>query len=105
MPIDYDLHGYTSVGAADISVAPYDLELYEQAAWEIAEAVLPDDAARVAHMGCDVSPSPIEQLSSDVSLNEECVETWLVPLITELWRRPLKLEESEDSLLYSRACT
>ncbi|MEC8382437.1 MAG: DUF1592 domain-containing protein [Myxococcota bacterium] len=98
LPIDYDLHGYTSVGAADISVTPYDLELYEQAAWEIAEAVIPDDSARIAHMGCDVEPSPTEQLSSNVVLNHDCVESWLVPLVTELWRRPLKLEESEDLL-------
>lgn len=103
LPVDYDLHGYDSVGAGELTIAPYDLELYETMAWEVAEAVFPSDEAVSAELGCAVTPSPAAALlaSSDDtgaplgagSLDTVCVQTWASALVAEAWRRPATSDE------------
>lgn len=93
LPVDYDLHGYINVGAAEVSIAPYDFELYEQAAWEIAQEYIPDAPTRIQKMHCEVLPTPIDVALETDELDLDCLESWIVPLLTQLWRRPVLEEE------------
>lgn len=105
LPVDYDLHGYTSVGAGELSIAPYDLELYEAAAWEAVEVAVPDGAAVDSLVGCAVEPSALERMvpavSSDTGapmaagVDSDCVRSWVSRLVVEGWRRPAVADEVE----------
>lgn len=97
LPVDYDLHGYTSVGAGALSIAPYDLELYEAAAWETAEAVFSEDADLDGVFGCSVEGPAVDRMlaaaggdtgASAVGLDEDCLRSWVTGLVAEAWRRP-----------------
>lgn len=90
LPLDYDLHGYVTVGAAGITTSPYDLEMYEAAAWTIAQAAVPDASTRDAIMGCPVLLPPAE---ADTSLDEGCVDTFLIGLLEQAFRRPPTTDE------------
>lgn len=84
LPVDYRLHGYTTVGGGTLSISPYDLELYEAMAWDVAAAWLPDQQARLEVMGCDpdeVSP---------------CLRPWLSDTGLLAWRRPLSTDELDQ---------
>ncbi len=85
LPLDYDLHGYVTVGAAGITVSPYDLETYEAAAWTIAQSAVSNADDRDALMGCAVLPPPTED---DPTLDEGCINTFVVDLLERGWRRP-----------------
>jgi hypothetical protein len=88
LPGDYVIHGYSAVGAAEVTIAPTDLELYEAAAWAVADAVI--DEANSA-LGCPVeAPLGEEDLALDSSA---CVQGWLSALGTRAWRRPLTASE------------
>mgnify|MGYP000303371311 CR=1 FL=1 len=90
LPLDYDLHGYVTVGAAGITTSPYDLEVYEAAAWSIARAAVPDATSRDAFMGCPVLASPLED---DPGLDLGCVDTFLADLLERGYRRPPTTDE------------
>jgi hypothetical protein len=68
LPIDYSLHGYTNVGAGELSIGPVDLELYEAAAWVLAEAALPDDAALEAFLGAPYHRDVLAAALPDLTL-------------------------------------
>ncbi len=89
LPLDYDLHGYVTVGAAGVTVSPYDLELYESAVWSVVAERLPDRSARDAWFGCAVVSGPIDGGAVD----EVCVRGHTVSLLSEAWRRPPLVDE------------
>ena len=93
LPLDYDLHGYITVGAAGITTSPYDLEVYEAAAWTVATAAIqgPDD--RDAAMGCAVVPPPLAAAEEGNELDAGCVRAFVGRLAEEGWRRPPSLDE------------
>jgi hypothetical protein len=96
LPADFELHGYTSVGAAEVTVAPLDFEMYEAAAWGTVEQAVPDAAARDALLGC--TATPLLGLEDLFGGSEACLRTFAVRLLTEAWRRPVSGEEA-DSLV------
>ncbi len=97
LPVDYRLHGYTTVGATEVSISPFDLELYETAAWTLARAAVPDDAARDARVGCDLDPAPgLTDAELDAWRPEACVAGWLGSYLLQAWRRPPTLDEIES---------
>ncbi len=91
LPNDLVLHGYSSVGAAEVAVAPLELEQYEAAAWAVADAAVPDAAAVDATLGCPTTP-PLgrEDLAAD---GAACVRAWGAELLRQAWRRPPDGEE------------
>jgi hypothetical protein len=86
LPPDFVLHGYASVGAAEVTIAPTDFELYEAAAWSAVQDAVPDDAARAALLGCPVEP-PLGQEDGWAG-EEACVRAFLVAFLGRAWRRP-----------------
>lgn len=93
LPVDYDLHGYITVGAGEVSVAPFDLELYEAAAWELAEAMVPAESAVDGVLGCALQLDSLDDLlggdtGGGPDIDETCVRSWTAGLVAEAWRRP-----------------
>ena len=87
LPADFVLHGYASVGAAEVTVAPLDFEVYEAAAWTVAQEAVADDVARDARLGCSLEP-PLGR--EDVFAGEEaCLRAFLVDFLGRTWRRPV----------------
>jgi hypothetical protein len=74
LPVDFRLLAYARVGGSQLTVPPADLDQYEAAAWEVARAVAPDDAAARDWSGGD----------GDLV----AVRSHLLPLLTRAWRRP-----------------
>lgn len=101
LPVDYKLYGYTSVGAAELSVAALDLELYESAAWSLAEAAAGSPAARDALVGCPLSPPPgalQQEAEAWQAVARTCVRGWTTNLLAQAWRRPVTSTEVNRSL-------
>lgn len=90
LPLDYDLHGYVTVGAAGVTVSPYDLEIYEAAAWSLAQAAVPSADARDLRMGCAVVAPPAD---ADRSLDLGCIDRFVTDLLERGFRRPPTAEE------------
>jgi hypothetical protein len=87
LPADFVLHGYTSVGAAEVTIAPLDLEVLEAAAWEVADAALPEGTPPEALLGCPVTPAlGADELAVDPG---PCVASFAVPFLTRAFRRPV----------------
>ena len=93
LPADFDLHGYTSVGAAETTVAPLDFEMYEAAAWAVAEVAVPDEGARDALLGC--TSAPLLGLEDLFTGSDQCLGSFAVRLLAEAWRRPVSVEEAD----------
>ncbi len=93
LPQDLVLHGYSSVGAAETTVAPLDFELYEAAAWAVAEAAVPDADARDAIVGCDATP--LLGLEDELLDSAACIRTFAAGLLEQAWRRPASGEEAD----------
>jgi len=84
LPGDYVIQGYSAVGAAEVTIAPTDLEHYEAAAWVVAEQAIPDATTA---LGCTLSaPLGEEDLVPD---SAACLRGWLSETGTRAWRRPL----------------
>lgn len=101
LPIDYKLYGYASVGAAQLSISPFDLELYETAAWTLAEVVAGTPAERDALVGCPLTPPPgVLEAEADAWAAQArgCVEGWSARLLSEAWRRPVTRSEVDTAL-------
>ena len=71
LPQDYSVYGFTTVGAGEITIAPYDLELYESAAWDVAMAM-------------------------ELDVCEGCEDGWMAEFGSRVLRRPVTGEELED---------
>ncbi len=85
LPADFRLHGFTSVGAASVSLAPVELEQIEAMAWAVAAEALPDATARDDLLGCSLVgvPGDIDPVAAG-----PCVRSWLVDHLVRAWRRP-----------------
>ncbi len=87
LPGDYVIQGYSAVGAAEVTIAPTDLELYEAAAWDVAEEALP----HAEILDCTLLPPLGEE---DLSLDSTaCLRGWLARTGSQAWRRPLSQQE------------
>ncbi len=84
LPADYRLHGYTAVGASELSVAPAEFEQYEAMAWDVARDAAANEAERDALLGC-----------STTSDGADCVQSWLPGFLGRAWRRPATADEVE----------
>jgi hypothetical protein len=82
LPADYVLHGYATVGGAEQTLPPADLELLDGAAWAVAEDAVPDAATAAALLGCEVGGD------TDAAVDEPCLRTWLAAFLRRAWRRP-----------------
>ena len=89
LPADLALHGYTNVGASELTVPPVDLEVYEAAAWGVATTWLPDDQAATV-VGCD------DLLTAEADRAASCIRGWAVAVATQGWRRAVLAEEIDD---------
>lgn len=89
LPVDYRLHGFTSVGAAELSISASDLDRYEEASWEVAAAALPDADARDARLGC-----ALDRIEAPAA----CVAPWAIDLAHRAWTRPID-QQDVDLLL------
>ncbi|MCB9765806.1 MAG: DUF1592 domain-containing protein [Alphaproteobacteria bacterium] len=101
LPADYVLYNFAAVGAGQATVAPYELEQYESAAWAVAELALPDATGLTETLGCaPAGPLGREDLVDDPV--EGCVRPWLAELARDAWRRPVDVAELDDLVaLYS----
>lgn len=82
LEVDTPLHGFTTVGASELSIGPRALEQYEAAAMQTAHQVFVDSAARLALLGCDISAA-----------TDPCVGAFLERFARRAWRRPLTSDE------------
>ena len=89
LPADFALHGFVAVGAAEITVAPLDFELYEAAAWGLAESAVPDAPTRDALLGCAVEAEAGQEAIDP----GPCLRTFLADLLDRAWRRTPSGEE------------
>ncbi len=84
LPVDLRLNGFTSVGAAQLSIASADLDLYEVAAWDTAALAIPGPAVRDDRLGCALDR---------VEPAENCIAPWAAALARRAWRRPLDRQD------------
>lgn len=82
LEVDTSLYGFTTVGAASLSIGPRAAEQYEAAALDVAAQVFADDTARTTLVGC--APAVID---------DPCVRTFFASFGRRAWRRPLTTEE------------
>lgn len=87
LPADSPLHGYSSVGSSEVTIAPRDLELYEGAALELAGQVFNDAKARLALVGCDPAAPPG---------GDDCARAFLERFAARAYRRPLTGAGTDD---------
>ena len=90
---DFVLHGFTSVGAAEVSVAPLEIEVIEAVAWDVADASLPEGASPDDLLGCQVSP---DLGTGDPIDAEPCVRAFAVRCLTRAFRRPATRADVEQ---------
>ena len=76
---DQEVEGFVSVGAGVASTSPRGVELYEEAAYRVAEQVIEDGWRIYAADGCEESGGCFEELANRLG--------------RRLWRRPLVEEE------------
>lgn len=77
---DTPLHGFATVGGAELTVSPVAAEQYEAAAMAVSEAVFGDADRRAALVGCDPS-------------DDGCVRAFVEGFGRRAWRRPLAADE------------
>jgi hypothetical protein len=82
LEVDTALHGYSSVGASELTISPHGAEQYEAAAMNVARQVFGDEARRTALVGC-----------TPTSAADPCVRTFLETFGRRAWRRPLTAGE------------
>jgi hypothetical protein len=86
LPSDTPLHGFSTVGASEISIDAVAAEEHERAALELAAATIADAEGRLAFYGCDVASG------------DDCVRGFIARFGRLAWRRPLRADET-DALL------
>lgn len=77
---DTRLNGLTAIGGTNLALSPRATELYEQAAYRVADALLGDEALRQSIAGCDAAQAG-------------CAEQFLGRLGLRAFRRPLTAAE------------
>lgn len=76
---DTPLHGFTSIGASEVTISPRAVEQYEAAAHQLAQQVFAAER-RVAFTGCDAPDAA-------------CARGFLARFGRQAWRRPLSQAE------------
>ncbi|UJR78561.1 DUF1592 domain-containing protein [Sandaracinus amylolyticus] len=84
LPNDTLLHGFSTVGASELTIPPLEVEQYESSANALATQMLADPARRTAFFGCDVA-----------SEGEPCLRAFIVRFGRLAWRRALEPGEVE----------
>lgn len=79
---DTPLHGYATVGGAELTVSPRAAEQYEAAAQHVVDAVFADPGRREGLVGCDPA-------------DDACVRAFVAAFGRRAWRRPLAADEVE----------
>jgi hypothetical protein len=82
LEVDTPLHGFTTVGASELTVSPRAAEQYEEAARNLAAQVFADRGRAAAFVGC--SPADAE---------DPCVRDFLARFGRRAFRRPLGGDE------------
>lgn len=80
---DTSIEGFAAVGAAIGTLSSRGAELYEQAALEVAQQTVGNEAWRAENLPCE--PASVEDAA--------CFEDALVPLARRAWRRALEADE------------
>ena len=80
---DNEVEGLFSVGASTTSLSSYGVELYEDAAYDIADQVIDDPTRYAAFVPC--TPASVT--------DADCVAEALEPVVRAAWRRPLSTDE------------
>lgn len=80
LPDDYRLHGHASIGAAALATGPADLELYDGAAWAVADTALSDANERAVRLGCDEAAPG-------------CLRAFAAQIAGRAWRRVPETDE------------
>lgn len=91
LPNDTLLHGFSTVGASELTIPPLEVEQYEAAANAVAAQVLADPARRGEVFGCDVAAE-----------GDPCVRAFVVRFGQRAWRRPLEPSEVDSIAALAR---
>lgn len=78
LEVDTPLHGFTTVGASNLTIGPTAAEQYEVAARDLAAQVFADPERRLAFVGCE--PANVE---------DPCIRTFFESFGRRVFRRPL----------------
>lgn len=81
---DTPLHGFTTVGASELTISPRAAELYEAAALDLAHQVFSDEGRRSKLLGAKCHPT---------APSDPCVREFLAGFGRRAWRRPLTDDE------------
>lgn len=92
LEVDTPLHGFSTVGAAQLTVAPRAAEQYEAAALDVTGQVFGNATQRAALVGC-----------TPAAADDGCARGYLVRMGRRAWRRPLSDAEVTRWLGVSRA--
>lgn len=80
---DNPLHGFASVGATEVTIAPRAAEQFEAAAFQVASQAFGSPEQRQALVGCDAA-------------DPQCVRGFIARFGRQAWRRALDSEELES---------
>lgn len=83
LPADTKLHGFDTIGNAELAIPPTAVAAYERAAFAAGEAFVADSASLAAVWPCDEAPPDMRA----------CFEDFVVTTGRVAWRRPLAPEE------------
>ncbi|MBL8604014.1 MAG: DUF1592 domain-containing protein [Myxococcales bacterium] len=92
LDVDTPLHGFTTIGAAQLTVAPRAAEQYDAAALDVAHQVFTNATARVSLVGC-----------TPTAPDDACARAYLQRFGRLAWRRPLSDAELTRWVGVSRA--
>jgi hypothetical protein len=82
LEVDTPLYGFSTIGAAQLSVSPRAAEQFEAAALDVAHQVFASSAMRAALVGC-----------TPATAGDACVQRFVTTFGRKAWRRPLTTEE------------
>lgn len=82
LEVDTPLHGFTTVGASNLTIGPRAAEQYDAAAQDLAAQVFADPARREALVGC-----------VPTGVDDPCIRTFVESFGRRAFRRPLASDE------------
>ena len=78
LEVDTSLHGFSTVGASELTVSPRAAEQYEEAAIQVAAQTLLDPSRRASFVGCEIT-----------AVGDACTRLWIADFGRRAWRRLL----------------
>ncbi len=85
LEVDTRLHGFSSIGASELTISPRAAEQYEAAALDLAGQMFGDPARRASFVGCEPT-----------AVTDECVRAFFARFGRRAWRRPLTEAELDE---------